>query len=192
MAKPGDVIENPRTGERIVFRQTAAETGGELLEMDFFVAPGGFAPRRHIHGDVEERFVAVSGALTLWVDGKETRLAPGEAAVAPAGSGHTFRAEGQEMAHFIAEIRPALEMETLFETVFGLFRDGKTNRKGWENLLQGVVLAHEYRAFLAGPPTALQRPLIAALAGVGRLLGYRARYEKYSGGAARVDNTQRR
>lgn len=39
---------------------------------------------------------------------------------------------------------------------------------------------------------AFQRVGAAVMAPVARLLGYRARYEKYSGGAARVDITQRR
>jgi hypothetical protein len=31
MARAGDIIENPGTGERIVFRKTAADANGELL-----------------------------------------------------------------------------------------------------------------------------------------------------------------
>jgi len=183
MAKPGDVIENPRTGERIVFRQTAAETGGELLQFDFFVNPGGFAPPRHVHERVEERVELVSGRLRWHVGGKEGSLKAGESVVLPRGIGHTFWNEGPEKAHFIVDVRPAFDMETLFETIFGLYRDGKTDRRGNPNLLQNAVLSREHDGFLAGPPIALQRPLIAALAGVGRLLGYRARYEKYSGPA---------
>ncbi len=163
-----------------MFRKTAADTDGELLEMDFYVKPGGFAPRYHIHGRVEERFDLVSGVLKLRVSGKEMTLAVGESAVVPPGAAHTFWAEGEEMAHFVAEIRPALNMETLFETVFGLYRDGR-NERVWEATLQGVVLAREHAAYLGGPPVVLQRPVIAVLAGIGRLLGYRARYEKYSG-----------
>ncbi len=192
MARAGDVIEIPRTGERFVFRKTAAETNEDLLEMDFFVRGSGFAPRYHIHERVAERFEVVSGTLKLRVNGKEITLGPGESAVAEGGSKHTFWVEGDEMTHFVAEIRPALDMATLFETVFGLYRDGKTNKRGHENPLQGALLAHEHAAFLAGPPIALQRPVIAALAAIAKLLGYRARYEKYSGGAARVDITQTR
>ena len=39
MAKPGDVIENPVTGERIVFRKTARETNGELLQFELLLKP---------------------------------------------------------------------------------------------------------------------------------------------------------
>ena len=44
MAKQGDVIENPVTGERIVFRQTSADTNGELLQFELYLKPHGFAP----------------------------------------------------------------------------------------------------------------------------------------------------
>src|SRR5947208_2221350 len=35
------MIENPATGERVVFRRTSAETNGELLEYEFLFRPGG-------------------------------------------------------------------------------------------------------------------------------------------------------
>ncbi len=61
MAKAGDVIDNPTTGERITFLETTLETNGELLR-------------------------------------------------------------------FVSEIRPLLRFERLFETYFGLARDGKTTK----------------------------------------------------------------
>jgi len=35
MAKTGDVIENPMTGERITFLKTTRETNGELLRFEY-------------------------------------------------------------------------------------------------------------------------------------------------------------
>jgi hypothetical protein len=49
MAKAGDVIENPDMGTRIVFRRTAAETRGELLQFDFFVQPHKGVASEHLH-----------------------------------------------------------------------------------------------------------------------------------------------
>ncbi|MBA3260974.1 MAG: hypothetical protein H0T69_00570 [Thermoleophilaceae bacterium] len=34
MAHRGQVLQNPASGERITFRETAAQTGGELLAID--------------------------------------------------------------------------------------------------------------------------------------------------------------
>ena len=179
MARAGDVIEILRTGERFVFRKRPRDTNGELLEIDFFVKQ--FAPRPHIHARLEERVEVISGRARVRVGRKEWSAGPGDTVVFPPGVGHTFRAEGDEMLHFRCEVRPPMQMESLFETVFGLYRDGKTNKRGHENPLQGVVLAREHEAFLAGPPVWLQRPVIALLAAIGKLLGYRGRYEKYSG-----------
>ena len=41
---PFDVVENPVTGERIVFTETGADSAGERLRFDFFVRPGGGVP----------------------------------------------------------------------------------------------------------------------------------------------------
>jgi hypothetical protein len=34
MARAGEVMENPISGQRIIFRKTADDTGGELLEVE--------------------------------------------------------------------------------------------------------------------------------------------------------------
>jgi len=181
MARAGDVFEIARTGERFVFRKRPRDTNGELLEIDFFINPDGFAPPRHVHARVEERIEVVSGTVGYHVGGKEGTLGPGERVVLPVGVPHTFWNKGDGQAHFIADVRPALNMETLFETIFGLYRDGKTNKNGVPNLLQNLALAQEYDGFLPGPPIAVQRAVLAVLAPIARLLGYRSRYPQYSG-----------
>jgi hypothetical protein len=76
-------------------------------------------------------------------------------------------------------------MESLFETLFGLGRDGKTDEEGAPRLLQGAVMLAEYEDEyrLARPPLPVQKALLAVLAPIGRLLGYRAWYARYSGPA---------
>ena len=71
MPKPGDIIENPRIATRLVFLRTGQETGGQLLEMDLFVKPGGKAPPKHIHRNQDEHFRVIAGSLTTWIAGKE-------------------------------------------------------------------------------------------------------------------------
>ena len=39
MIRSGDTIENPVTGERLVFTATSAETGGEYVRFTCFVEP---------------------------------------------------------------------------------------------------------------------------------------------------------
>jgi len=45
----------------------------------------------------------------------------------------------------VVEYRPALRTEVLFETLFGLGRDGKTDEEGSPRLLQGAVMLKEYK-----------------------------------------------
>ena len=181
MAKQGDVIENPVTGERIVFRQTSAGTNGELLQFELTLKPHGFVPVEHVHSRQEERVEVASGSVRYRLGGKEESLSAGQAAVLPPSIPHTLWNGTDDDAHLIMEVRPALGMEAALETLFGLARDGKTNDKGMPNPLHGALLAREYDIFLAGPPIPVQRAGIAVLAPIARLLGYRARYPEYSG-----------
>ena len=69
MAKSGDVLEHPVTGERLVWRKVARDTGGQLLQADLYVAPGGFVAAEHVHPMQEERFEVLAGVLRLLIDG---------------------------------------------------------------------------------------------------------------------------
>ncbi len=179
MAKAGDVIEIPRTGEKAVFLQTAADTNGELLQMEFQLKPGS-SPKMHIHLDVDERIEVIAGRVRVKVGKEERVLGPGEAAELPRGKTHTFYPEDGEMLRMIVEVRPARDFETLFETVFGLYRDGKTSRFGGEALLQGAVLGRANNTYIAGIPIVVQRILFVIVAPVARLFGHRPRYDRYS------------
>ena len=181
MAHQGDVIENPITGERIIFGKTAEDTNGELLQFELFMKPHGVAMLEHVHPRQEERVEVVSGTVRFRLGGKEQILSASQAAVLPPGIPHTLWNDGDYEAHVLVEALPALKMETAIETLFGLARDEKTNKRGMPNPLQGALLAREYETFFARPPIPVQRAFLAVLAPIARLLGYRARYPQYSG-----------
>ena len=64
MAYTGQTLENPASGERITFRRTAADTGGELLAIDLELPAGRRVPGgRHVHPKQEERFEVVEGTM---------------------------------------------------------------------------------------------------------------------------------
>jgi hypothetical protein len=94
-----------------------------------------------------------------------------------------MRNGGDTEARVIWQVRPAMKTQTFFETLYGLAAEGRTNSEGRPNLLQLAVLLRDYRDefVLSRPSLPLQKLLFGALAGVGKLLGYRGRYEKYSG-----------
>jgi quercetin dioxygenase-like cupin family protein len=187
MAKAGDVIENPITGERITFLKTTTETNGELLRFEYVAPPRFFIPE-HFHPRQEERHEVLSGTLRGRVGGQERDYGEGDRVVGPAGVPHAWKnPSSDEELRFISEIRPPLIFQTILETTFGLARDGKSTKQGIpKNPLQIAVLADESRGmfYATRVPVAVQEgflTLLALLASVGRLLGYRARYPEYSG-----------
>jgi mannose-6-phosphate isomerase-like protein (cupin superfamily) len=183
VARAGDVLENPTTGDRLVFRRTAAETDGEVLEYEITFRPKGFATRDHVHPRQQERHEVVDGMLGIAVEGRERQLGAGDVEVVPPNTRHRVFPLGDEPVRVVFESRPALETEILLETVFGLARDGKVNAKGDPRLLQLAVIFSELQdaGYPTSPPLAVQRALLAPLAVLGRLRGYRARYPQYSG-----------
>lgn len=182
MARAGDVIENPTTGERITFAKTASDTQGELLAFEYLVPPRTPGPPLHVHPYQEERFVEVlSGVLNARLGNDERRIGNGVTFTVSPGTPHTWRNEGTEEVRMLVEIRPAMRMEEVFETTFALARDGKTDARGVPtNPLQAAATAREYwdELRLARTPFAVQRVLLGLLAPVCRLLGYHGRYPK--------------
>src|SRR3989442_6596810 len=123
MAKSGDILEHPVTGERLVWRKVARDTGGELLQADLYVAPGGFVAAEHVHPMQEERFEVLAGVLRLHIDGKEKTMRTGEIEVVPAGLPHVWWNGGQEGLHRLGEFRPARPDWKFFANCFGLAED---------------------------------------------------------------------
>jgi quercetin dioxygenase-like cupin family protein len=174
---------HPVTGERLIFRKRARDTGGELLELSLYLAPGGFIAAAHVHPNQEERFEIGATPVMFRVSGKERLYQPGEVAIVPPGTPHTWWNPSQTEAATLVQFRPALDTESFFETFFGLAGDGKVGRNGLPNPLQMMVLATDYRREmqLPRPAQTLLGPIAMLLAPVARALGYRGRYDKYSG-----------
>src|ERR687894_2803197 len=86
MAKRGDVIEHPVTGERFTFLETSRDTGGEFSRIEARVSPHGFVAAPHVHPLTEETFEIRAGTWAFVVDGEEKRVGPGGGATIPAGA----------------------------------------------------------------------------------------------------------
>jgi quercetin dioxygenase-like cupin family protein len=183
VAKSGEMLYNPVLKDRIVYRKTAQDTGGELLRLELFVSPRGGNPL-HVHPLQEEYFKAVSGTMGVQVGDEQRWLREGEEAVVAPGTPHRWWNDSDdEEAHVLVELRPALNSETFFETGYGLAADGKTDENNVPSILQQAVTLtgiNRGEIYLASPPVAVQKALLAALAPVGRLLGYRDHYPRYS------------
>ncbi|MGZ5339353.1 MAG: cupin domain-containing protein [Thermoleophilaceae bacterium] len=171
MAYPGQVLHNPASGERITFRETAAQTEGELLAIDLQLPPGGRVPGGlHRHPRQEERFEVVSGRMRFR-SGRRTIVAgPGETVVVPAGVRHDFANAGHEEALVRVEVRPALNMERLFEAAVALAEQKRTTPGGIPKPLDLALFVREFEQEVQGvfPPVWVQRIVLAPLAWIAK------------------------
>ena len=177
MIHPGDRLENPVTGEVLVFQRTSEETNGESVLVETIVRPNGFVAAAHVHPYQTERFEILDGLVGLRIGDDELVAEPGDVAVVAAGVPHRFWNAGEREARFLCEVRPALQFESLIETMFTLAAEGKTNRRGMPNPLRLAVIAREHfdTVRLPFPPAVLQRAALAIGAPLGKALGYGAR-----------------
>jgi mannose-6-phosphate isomerase-like protein (cupin superfamily) len=183
LVRIGTEIESPQTGERLIFRSTADSSNGRLFQAELIVEPGPYVVRSHIHPRQEECFVVLEGRYGYKIGDKVGVAGAGETLVCPMAVPHSQWNAGDGAMRILYEHRPALtSAEVFFETQFGLSRDGKLSREGDIRLLQGAVLLREVGDFIrpSSPPILVQDALFPALALLGRILGYRARYEKYA------------
>jgi quercetin dioxygenase-like cupin family protein len=183
MIRAGDSIVNPVTGERLVFERTSQDTNGEYTLFDTFVEPGGTVAAAHVHPYQTEIFTVLEGRLGVKRGREKLELVPGEVAMIDPGTPHKFWNAGDETLRFRAEVRPALQFESLIETMFGLAADGKTNKKGMPGPLRLAVIAHHHFDVVRLPviPHFVQKAALVPGAMLGRAVGYRPTYETFAG-----------
>src|SRR6476659_1083762 len=144
MIRAGDSIVNPVTGERLVFELTSHDTDGAYTLFDTYVEPGGSVASAHVHPYQTEIFTVIEGTLGVKRGREKLELGPGEKALIDPGTAHKFWNAGDETLRFRAEVRPALQFESLIETMFALAADGKTNAKGMPSPLRLAVIANHH------------------------------------------------
>ena len=166
MIKPGDTLENPVTGERFTFTDTATSTGGELLAFELGLRPGGAVPVSHVHPIQTERFEVVHGQMRFRVGWRTVVAGPGEVVEVEPGVRHSFANAGEDEARVRVEVRPALAMEEMFTEVIAMAQSGRMSRRGMpRNLLDFALLARTYDQVARGPflSVSVQRLLLAPL-----------------------------
>ena len=114
MAHAGQEIEG-FNGFRLKLVQTAAETGGELLEMEASYGGEGMAPE-HLHPSQDEHFEVLEGNIRAVIDGAEVRYAVGDTFDVPAGTPHRMGGEGRARVRW--QVRPAMRTAEFFEALY--------------------------------------------------------------------------
>jgi quercetin dioxygenase-like cupin family protein len=178
MAIAGQVLDNPVSGERFIFSATAASTGGELVAVEFIVAPDGRVPGGHVHPVQEERFEVVSGRMLFKKGRKDVLAGPGDTLIVPPGTYHRFANAGDSPAVLRVEVRPALKMEQLWETTVALAAEGRTFRSGLPRPLDLALFMREFEQEVHSPfAPGLVRAATAPLAWLAARRGLARRYQ---------------
>ncbi len=95
---------------------------------------------------------------------------------------HNHYNNDEQEVTYIHSVTPALDFDYLIENLVGLAADGK-GKNGKFGLMQELVVVKylDSKTYLADIPLVIQKILMNIIAPIGRLLGYRAIYKKYSG-----------
>lgn len=151
MARAGDEIFNPVTGDRIVFLRTAAETEGELVEFDdFWTKPGHRAPG-HLHPKMEESWEVFRGTPCFRIGDEDILATTGDVVVAPPGVSHMGWNAGDDEVYVRVRMRPALRWEDFMIALFGLAEAGHTDEEGIPEPELAVQLLSEFADEIAVP-----------------------------------------
>jgi quercetin dioxygenase-like cupin family protein len=179
MAHAGQTIHNPVSGERITFLRTAADTDGELLELELELAADGQVPGAHVHPHQEERFHVLEGTMRFRLGLRTIVATAGETVVVPAGRVHKFVNGGEGPARARVEVVPALDMEELLTTTAELAHEGNVLRSGMPRPLHLALFVSRFRREVRAPfpPAWVVRATLAPLAALARRRGHDARYQ---------------
>jgi quercetin dioxygenase-like cupin family protein len=181
MPTKGQVITNPKTGDSYEYIETARDTNGARVTMKAAITAKGKLVPNHLHLLQDETFEILSGQLTVWSNGQETKLSAGEKLTLQKNNAHNHYNTNDIPVVYLHTVVPALDFDYFIENAIGLAAD-RMNKSGKSVLIQQMVTLKylDSKAYLADVPIGVQRILMNTLAPIGRLLGYRAIYKKYS------------
>lgn len=125
------------SGNYLRFIRTAAETDGELLEMESTYREGAALPPAHFHPSQDEHFEVLDGTVRTIIDGVESSHAAGDTFHVPAGAVHQMVGEAGTRLNW--QVRPALRTAEFFE---GLYTGSAAARRGEEFDLEAFLDQH--------------------------------------------------
>ena len=182
MPSKGQTITNPTNGDSYEFLETAKDTNGVRVAMKATIKSKGQIVPKHYHVLQDETFEVISGQMTIFLDGSMRTLSAGEKITLPKNIPHNHFNNDDVPLTYIHTVTPVLDFDYLIENLVGLAADGKS-KNGKYGLVQELVSIKylDSKSFLADIPLGVQKVLINTIAPIGRIIGYRAIYKKYSG-----------
>jgi mannose-6-phosphate isomerase-like protein (cupin superfamily) len=164
MAEP-NLIVNPLSGEQILIIRSASQTGGQVLDWELRLAPGGRVPSSHAHPEQHETFTVLEGTMRFRVGWHRIIARPGQRVVVPPGTVHHFANAGPVTARVAVESRPALRMQDLLETAAALAQDQHAAGRILPRPLDLALFMREFEREVAAPylPRSLVRLVMRAI-----------------------------
>jgi quercetin dioxygenase-like cupin family protein len=160
-----------------VFRvvRTSEEANGEVLEMEWELAPYASGTPVHIHPQATESYDVIEGQLEVLIDGTWRTLSAGESAAVPPGVAHTFRNPNGSVSRVRNVHAPAMRFGEYFGTIHRIVASGsvahdRMTPKGM--LYLAVVMLNFKREIISVRPPHF---IVVVSAGVAKLLGYERR-----------------
>jgi mannose-6-phosphate isomerase-like protein (cupin superfamily) len=174
----GKRYTSPRTGTWLEVVERA--DGNMKFERSFAPETGHADP--HLHEDLTQTWEALSGEGMIEVDDEEREFRTGDRVAIPPGTPHRdpWNPNSGEL-HVRGTFEPIVDfIEAYAESyVHHLTETGRLNEQDELPILQIFVTskATNGRSWAGSPPIGIQKAVLPLMAAVGRLRGYRARYD---------------
>jgi len=167
MPQRGDILDLGPIGAVFHVRNSAEDTEGRALEMEWVLAPRSSGTPVHIHPTASESYEVLEGTLDLYVNGKWSTLSVGDKASVSPGIPHTFRNTADSSTRVYNTHSPAMRFGEYFGTIDRVVRSGvvPANRMTFKTMLylSLIMTAFENEIISVKPPETALR-LLAAVA----------------------------
>ena len=173
----GESFESPRTGTRIEVR----ESNSQRVVFDRLYKPNTGQVDPHVHYDLTQSWEVLSGEAQAVVDGETRHLKAGDSLQIAKGVPHRdiHNVSGSDLTvrWTVAPVNDFVE--AFADSYTYLLRQGELNDQEEFTPLQlfPILYATKAQSWLTRIPIPLQKVIIPVGAWLGRLRGYRPRYE---------------
>jgi quercetin dioxygenase-like cupin family protein len=175
----GKRYESPQTGTWV----EVVERRDQIMKFERSYAPNTGRADPHLHQDFTQTWEAISGEGMVEVEGAERELRAGDTVSLDPGTRHRDPWNPSSSRLYVrGTFDPINEFIEAYAEAYAhqLTADqGRLTDQEEMPLLQILVIAQETdgRSYGAFPPVAIQKASLPLLAAVGRLRGYKARYD---------------
>jgi len=175
--KPGTEFYSKVEG----FRQTVIRQEKGIVYCSLQMDPFAAGPPEHIHTDFDEFFEIYNGELSLLINGKVTKVLPGEKVRIPRGTPHKPFNETGDTIKLKGHVAFPEKFAYNLVQVYGFMDTHPNFEKSPKTLFQLSMFAStgfdSYKG--DGPPIMVQKVVGFLITPLARLVGYRSYYEEY-------------